>query len=181
MTAIRRDGGGSPFGDWIRNRPELDSIKQRLCVIDRDWWIHQYAAHTDRVGARAVDSIFVLEEKSFCADLSYAQRDTLFLVDQMLRATDFVKIRSYRRLRGPFGEKRIVRCFGVCRLRMIADRPDNSEWMAWNGINIDEMALIEILRFERDPQCPNKHLEYRRHHTPSAQQLHPSLFAIAPR
>lgn len=176
MTIIRRDGQDTPFGDWIRKHPALDSIRERLCVNDVDYWIHQYRAHHDQVGARCVDSIMCLEVKSFSRELSPSQRDTMVLIDQILRGCDFLQVRSYRRCRGPAGEKRIVRCFGIIPFRMSGSRPDNSEEMFWRGIRIDIKTLVELLRFERDPHLPSKKLEYRRHHLPSKVQDHPTLF-----
>jgi hypothetical protein len=179
MTAIRRDGVEAPFSDWIRNEPRLDSIKARLAVTDRDFWIHQYRAHHDRVGARAIDSIMLLEVKAFAADCPFAQRDTLTLVHQLLTGSDLRRARSYRRLDGPNFQRRVVRSFGVVQLRLSGDRPDRSEWMEWQGRRIDVEMLIELLTFQRDPHCPSKKLEYRRHHLPSVNQVHPTLFGEA--
>jgi hypothetical protein len=178
MTAIYRNGEESPFSKWIRNHPDLDSIKERLCVQDQDYWIHQYRAHHDRIGSRAVDSLMCLETKTFSAGIRFAQRDTLFLIDQLLR-TSRTGQRSYRRCRGPNGEVRIVRSFGVIPLCLSGSRPDDSEEILWNGRKINEPMLVELLRFERDPHCPSKQLEYRRHHLPSIVQLHPTLFEAA--
>lgn len=171
MTAVRRDGGDTPFGDWIRRHPALDSIKERLSIQDQDYWIHQYRAHHDCVGARAVDSIMLLELKTFGRHEPFAQRDTMVIVDQLLRFNNGKLFRSYRRVRGPYNEIRVVRCFGRICFSMSRDRPDNSDDMLWNGVRIDEAQLVELLRFERDPHFPAKRLEYRRHHTATVVQL----------
>jgi hypothetical protein len=172
MTSKRRDGNESPFSQWIRAHPGLDSITERLSVTDCDFWIHQYRAHHDKCGARAVDSIMLVELKTFCADVSYAQRDTFDLVHQLLRkscvAKDgkrrFVRLRSQR-----VGERRVVRCFGVHTLILESDRPDRSSIMYWDGRLINEDVLVELLVFARDPDYPMRFLSTdRRHHT-----LHP--------
>jgi len=179
MTAKRRDGDESPFSRWIRAHPDLDSIKERLSVSDCDYWIHQYRAHRDRVGSRAVDSIMLVELKTWCADVGYAQRDTLHLVHQLLRLSSVRPDgrRRHVRLNGPIaGERRIVRCFGVHTLRLSADRPDRSPLMFWDGRVIDERTLVELLSFVRDPDSPMKFLStQRRHHAPHpvmARQMH---------
>jgi hypothetical protein len=179
MTAIRRDGSDTPFSAWLRAHPALDSIKERLSVSDCDYWIHQYRAHRDRVGSRAVDSIMLVELKTFCADVGYAQRDTLHLVHQLLRHASVRPDGRRRTLRldgQKAGERRIVRCFGVHTLRISSDRPDRSSLMYWDGRVIDEQTLVEILSFLRDPDAPMRSLSTeRRHHAPHpvmSRQLH---------
>jgi hypothetical protein len=169
MTTEQRDGLGSPFSRWIRAHPQLDSIKQRLSVTDSDYWIHQYRAHSDRVGTRAIDQIMLVELKTFSADLPPSQRDTLHLVSQMLRSASMTSNgkRRYMRLSGTkCGERRIVRCFGVHTLRLSRDRPDNSTSILWDGKVIDEATLVLILQYNRDPDYPQRSISDRRHHTP---------------
>jgi len=176
MTIIRRDHRDTPFGRWIRNHPALDSIKERLSIHDQDYWIHQYRAHHDRIGARAVDSIMLIEAKTFGGDQSFAQRDTLNIIDRLLRFNGDKPFRSYRKVVIPCAEKRIVRCFGCITLIMSGDSPENSDEMLWRGIKINIELLVKLLRFEHDPHCPSRRLpEPRRHHLPSTIQEHPRL------
>ena len=168
MTTDRRDGLDTPFGDWIRRHPGLKSIQERLSVSDSDYWIHRYRAHTDKVGERAVDSIMLVELKTHLRDLPFAQRDTLVLVNQLLRMVS-VRPDGRRRhvtLKGSNpGERRRVRCFGVHVLQLSGDRPDRSEVILWDGKYLTEDFLVEVLRFERDPDYPMKTPDLRRHHT----------------
>ena len=176
MTAIRRDGNDTPFGDWIRAHPGLHSIRERLSIMDTDYWIHQYRAHSDRVGERKIDSIMCVELKTFQKDLPFAQRDTLRLISAMYRQvayTDDGKIKTMTLDMG--NEIRKVRMYGYFVLRLYADRPDTSLWIEWNGRQIDEETLVDVLRFKRDPRHLRKRSE-RRHHTPSLYQAHPDLF-----
>lgn len=176
MTTARRDGLDTPFGDWIRRHPGLASIQERLSVSDSDYWIHRYRAHTDKVGERAIDSIMLVELKTFMRDLPFAQRDTLALVNQLLR---MVSVRPDGRRRHVIlnglrpGERRKVRCFGVHTLQLSKDRPDNSDVILWDGKYLTEELLVEVLRFERDPDNPMKATpDLRRHHTsPRASNL----------
>src|SRR5690606_21636994 len=156
MTTRRRDGNDTPLSDWIRSHPELDSIKERLCVTDSDYWIHQYRAHRDRSPSRMVDNIMLVEAKEHMKEVEFAQRDTLFLVDQLLRRASVVNGRrrhvTLRSIRP--GEMRRVRCFGVHTLRLSNNRPDNSDVILWDHHRIDEQTLVELLRFFRDPDHP---------------------------
>lgn len=169
MTAVRRDSSEeTPFGKWIRNHPGLDSIRERLSITDSDYWIHQYRAHRDKVGSRAVDSIMLLEVKTHSRDLPMAQRDTLYLTNQLLRIAcqrsngrrKYIRVRSSR-----VGETRVVRCFGVHQLILSSSDPANSATILWDGRVITGDMLVETLRFDRDPDDPSKQLTYRRHHT----------------
>lgn len=177
MTIARRDNSEeTPFGRWIRNHPRLDSIKERLSIHDQDYWIHQYRAHHDRVGSRAIDSIMLLEAKTFGKNQSFAQRDTLSIVDRLLRYNGDKLFRSYRRVILSCGERRIVRCFGRIIFIMSGDEPNNSDEMLWQGIKINTELLVKLLRFEHDPHCPSRRLpEPRRHHLSSEIQRHPSF------
>ena len=167
MTTIRRDDGDTPFGDWIRRHPGLDSIRERLSITDSDYWIHRYRAHTDIVGSRAVDSIMLVEVKTNLRDIPFAQRDTLQLVDQLLRQVCYRKDgrRRYVTLKGSPGETRRVRCYGVHLLQLSSTRPDNSETILWDRQFLTEDLLVEVLRCDRDPDHPMLITELRRHHT----------------
>jgi hypothetical protein len=179
MTAIRRDGNDTPFGDWIRAHPGLHSIRERLSIMDTDYWIHQYRAHSDKVGDRLIDSIMCVELKTFQNDLPFAQRDTLRLISAMYRQVAYTKDGKIRTMRLDMGnEIRIVRMYGYFVLRLHADRPDTSAWIEWNGRQIDEDTLVDLLRFRRDPRTLNERSE-RRHHAPSLRQSHPDLFRLS--
>jgi hypothetical protein len=168
VTILRRDDGDTPFGDWIRRHPGLDSIRERLCVTDSDYWIHRYRAHADRIGWRAVDLIMLVEVKTWARGVPFAQRDTLSLVHELLRRAGkrpdsrrgFVKVEGVPRP----GEVRHVRCYGVHVLQLSGARPDNSESILWDGKVLNEDLLVQVLRFDRDPDSPMKGERLRRHH-----------------
>lgn len=178
MTAPRRDGNESAFSDWIRRNPELDSIKERLSVHDTDYWIHQHRAHTDKIGERKIDSIFLLELKTYCAEMRIAQRDTIQLISAMYRKLNYTKDGKCKTVRLDMGnEIRIVRMYGYFVLRLSGDRPDMSQMIEWNGRQIDEATLTEILNFSRDPRSLRLRCE-RRHHSKSVRQIYPDLFSV---
>lgn len=170
MTADRRDGKDTPFGDWLRRKPELDSKRFRLSAIDSDMWVHQYVPRHERgrTEKQLMDAIMLVEIKTFSAKVRYAQSDTLWLVDEAMRKSTIRKDGRRRVLRlvdrdtrGP----RFVKVFGVHLLELSTDRPDTSDVMVWdNRIEIDEDQLVRLLRFELDPDRPTRDLDTRRHH-----------------
>lgn len=170
MTTIRRrPETDTPFGSWIRNHPQLDSIRERLSVTDSDWWIHQYRARTAKAGSKMLDNVMLVEVKTHEADVRFAQRDTLFLVNQMLRKSSVVNgRRRYVKCVSPtVGETRYVRLFGVHVLTFSGNTPVDSDRIVWDSTVIDEQILVELLCFKRDPDSPLRQLDTRLHHRPS--------------
>lgn len=176
MTTIRRDGNESPFSAWVREHPELDSICNRLSVTDSDLWCHRFSERNERRRQAsadirdALDSVMLVEVKTFSADESYAQRDTLTVVDALLRMACSDK--NGKRISVTIRDGRLrnrtdrrIRCFGVHLLQLSNDRPDNSERILWDRRHfLREEHLVELLRFERDPDSPMRKLDTRRHH-----------------
>lgn len=185
MTIVRRDGQGTPFGDWLRAQPGLDSNEFQLSVTDTDFWSHRFSVKDGhRPVARRIDHIMMVEIKTFHRDLDFAQRDTLSVIDQLLRRGTIqngrrrpIKIPETRP--GRPGCFRQVRCFGVHTLVMSGSRPDESDTVIWDGkFEVSEVELVEILRFDRDPDAPKRYLDTRRHHRPPLRERHPSMFAV---
>lgn len=175
MTTPRRDGGDSPFSAWIRNEPRLDSIKERLCVVDCDYWIHQYVPRQDRWSAQMLDQIMLVELKPFQSRLSYAQRDTMRLVSACIQQVFYKKDGRVRTLRVKDGaETRRVQCFGTFLLTLEHGRPDTGGWIAWHGRKVSLDELIEILSFKRDPRTLRAR-DNRRHHAPPPAQRFPEF------
>lgn len=174
MTALRRDSMDSPFNDWIRNQAQLDSVEFQISVTDSDLWVHRYSERKERGRQDATDvrkiqdHIMLIEVKSFCKKVPFAQRDTLNVIDGILRKATVVnnrrkaiKIADHRRP----GESRYVRWLGVHILELENDRPDNSHTIIWDHkVHLSEQRLIEILRFDYDPDYPSKVMDTRRHH-----------------
>lgn len=161
MTTGYRNGFEGPFEDWLRKKKELDSVVQRLSISNSDFWIHQYRSHHDRVGDRTVDNIMLVEVKTEGADIPFAQRDTLILVNQLLRRSSDNR---YKILKDMKGGRRLVQCFGVHLLQLSSDRPDNSAVIRWDRTVVDEDTLVRVIRFELNPYTLEPRSE-RRHHT----------------
>lgn len=175
MTTARRDGNETPFSEWIRAEARLDSIRERLYVTDADYWIYQYRAHRDRVGERMIDSVMLVELKTFSAGLPWNQRDTLKLVNEGFRKAFRNSTGRLKDVRMVFGsEVRVVHFHGAFLLRLSGDRPDKSETIEWHGRRVDLDKLVDILRFAVDPLTLRPR-SLRRHHLPSECQAHPQL------
>lgn len=160
-----------------------DQANRKIARIDPDWHLRNHDKSADAgkardkaadlVGARHVDNILLLELKTNGRDVPFAQRDTLWLIDQLRR--QLCKgpggRRSHVVCKGPRGEPRRVRWFGVHVLVLSGTSPSNSAEMFWNGQRIDESTLVEVLRFDRDPDAITRQLDYRRHHRPAQSSM----------
>lgn len=170
MTATRRDPSHeTPFGQWLKSEDDLDSIDWQLSITDADFWVHRYSVPDGARGTRAVDHLMLVEVKTFNAVPAFAQKDTLSLIEGMMRQLSvrrgrrrIVRMRDTRPRRQ--GKTRAVRLMGVHYLTLSGSRPDNSTSIKWDNKPIDIAHLKELLRFERDPDHPQFMLDTRRHH-----------------
>ena len=186
MTADRRDSAGTPFGAWLREHPDLDARTNDLSATDCDMWIHKYRLRDEESKSRAaIDHLMLVEVKCFNANLPYAQSDTLNVVDLLLRHATVQNgrrrpIKIDDRRTGRAGATRQVRWLGAHVLQLSADRPDNSDAIRWDGKHaLNEQTLVEILRFNRDPDHHSQPLNTRRHHRRPSRENHPVLFTEA--
>lgn len=173
MTAVRRDSMDSPFNAWIREQAQLDSVEFKISVTDSDLWVHRYSERNEKRRRDASDvrqlqdHIMLVEVKAFCKKVPFAQRDTLNVIDSILRKATVVNNRR-RSIQIPDhrrpGSNRYVRWMGVHVLELENDRPDNSGLILWDNKVLSEQRLIEILRFDYDPDYPNRAMDTRRHH-----------------
>lgn len=177
MTISRRDKSlETPFSAWVREHPELESKGNRLSITDSDLWCHRFSLRDERRRGEAsdirdaVDHIMLVEIKTFFGEQRYAQRDTLAVIDALLRKACTLKTGRRKPVfikdnRLESRRQRMVRCFGVHLLELSGSRPDDSDEMLWDKRHfILEDHLIELLRFERDPDSPMRMLDTRRHH-----------------
>jgi hypothetical protein len=168
MTSRQRNGiAQNPFYAWMRAHADLDSNQFQLSAQDNDFWMHRFSIRNEKHRRKAlIEHLQLIELKCFGADMSFAQRDTLNVVDLLLRkATDRRRgIEIADRRPRYAGCKRLVKWLGVHLVQLSGDQPDNSSRIRWDGKSIDRKTLIELLRFDRDPDHPDKFLDTRRHH-----------------
>jgi len=184
MTIIQKDGEPTtPFNAWIRDVPGLDSREYSISLTDTDIWVHRFSPRVERNnGTRPLlDHIGLVEVKTHSARVPYAQRDTLDVIDKILRYATTkngrrrpIKILDSRA--GRPGCFRQVRWLGVHVIQLSNNRPDNSTIITWDGkIEIDEATLVRLLRFDLDPDYPKRELDTRRHHRRPARETHPDM------
>jgi hypothetical protein len=150
--------------------------------------VHKFSVRDERDQSeitRIVDQIMLIEVKTFGAIEPFAQNDTHRVVDAILRKATVTNQQRRRVIvipdtrPGRIRAKRHVRWFGVHLLQLSSDRPDTSDRIIWDGRwSLKLATLIEVIRFDRDPDNPRKLLDTRRHHRRPTREHHPDLFAV---
>ena len=169
MTTARRDPNGqTPFGSWVQAHPDLDSIRHSLTITDADMMFHKYKTYTDSIGTREIQLQMWVEVKSFNAQLTKSQHETLFDHHQALNTKSQTVMR-----RSTNGKNRQVWHFGVCILQMEGQIPEDNK-TRWGVFRCDGSirwypcsavhGIVEVLRFDRRPDNPKQMLSIRRHH-----------------
>lgn len=156
------------FSAWTRTRPELDSIKQGLAIIDIDYIIHKYKTYR----GREFQCVMFVEVKTHGAAIPDWQADTLFTVNQVLRnRTNTPTKKSKKQCDGTIKTaysliaKRVMtlKVFGYHALVFSQLGPKDSEWMTWDKKIISEEQLIGLLNFDLDPDTLRP-MDLRSHH-----------------
>ena len=168
------------FGRWIRNNPELDSSKG-YAVTDQDYWIHAYKTE----GSREFQCLMLVEIKTMGRNLSNAQRDTLLIVDQLMRNRKQTPTTGEIRRQAGSGLARVhshylgrevnLKALGMHVLTFSGLGPDDSSRITWDKKEITTETLTKILRFDLDPDTLNK-LCLRNHHRTAHTQNLPLQF-----
>ena len=168
MTRDRLYGSDTPFGQWLRQQPDLDSHQEGLVISDSDWMFQKYRMNiVDNVGTRELQFLMMVEVKTRCGEPSSSQQETLFFYHQMLNRKTMLR----RINRSPV----MVWSFGVFVLSLEGEEPEASHRMRWGVFQSDGSlqyfctnsieTIKEVLRFDRRPSEPQKELELRRHHS----------------
>jgi hypothetical protein len=162
------------FGRWIRNNPDLDSAKG-YCVTDQDYWIHRFKVN----GSRGFQCIMLVEVKTMGAELSDAQKDTIWIIDQITRNRRVTPTKKGRAQSGsgPSKVRSIVargdvelRAFGAHILTFSSLGPDDSDLILWDGKPIETKTLTSLLRFDLDPDTLRR-IDLRNHHQTHENKL----------
>lgn len=167
----------SDFERWMRNCKDLDSKSEGIVRFDLDILLHKYKNMQDGKGDRTIQCMMFVEVKTHMAEPSDSQRDTLSLLNNVMRNRMKNMHKMPRKQMG--GQPRKVYSqqrksevalflFGGHLLRIDGTSPSNSTKMIWDSSKIDSAQLIELLRFERDPDNPSKMLDIRRRSAPFA-------------
>ena len=158
------------FGRWMRHEPALDSREGIVC-FDCDILLHRYQIAIDKGKSREIQCLMFVEVKTFNADMSPSQRDTMTLFSQVLK-----NLRSDRRGRKAGDHKTMalafswllgrsvrLRMFGGHLLQLSGADPLTSDTMKWDHKPITRDQLVALLRFELDPHSLQP-IDWRRHH-----------------
>jgi hypothetical protein len=148
------------LGRWIRESKKLDS-RNGFTVYDVDYIVHKFHEQS----SREYQLIMLVEVKTRNSELQAAQRDTLYILNQIIenrvpnRHTGQKSHNNkHRQSRGPlkvwsaFSRRMVnVRSFGVYTLRFSGTGPLDSETIHWNKRLIDLETLEKLLAFEIEP------------------------------
>jgi len=168
----------SEFEEWFRNHPQLDSAKSGVVRFDLDILLHRYKVLNDAKGSRDVQFMMFIEVKTFMAKSTESQRDTLSILNQILRnrrsninSTGRRQvIRQPNKARSKLLKRDItIKMYGGHLLQMDGTTPENSSLMLWDYDPIDPQMLIELFLFERDPDRIHLMMDHRRRSLPFKQ------------
>jgi len=168
----------SEFGRWMRHHPQLESMDGIVC-FDLDILMHRYKHITDGKGDRSIQCVMFIEIKSEMTPPTASQRDTLYMIDQVMRnrrktvnSTPRAQAQRFdgtdpRHLTKVWSAmlKRDVtlQMYGGHLLQLDHTSPANSKQMVWDKKHdITHDQLIGLLRFEIDPDDPSRTLDHRR-------------------
>ncbi len=153
MTAISRNGNQkSQFGAWMRTIPQLDSRQAGISLVDIDWCLHRFIIHDPTSGQKTklVQNMMMIEEKTFSADCSYSQSDTLKILSQILKPSrDHLPVRCDAFNKD--GQKVKVLWWGYHLLQFSQGGPLDSDFILWDRKAVSTEDLIAILRFDISP------------------------------
>jgi len=144
---------------WIRNHDQLDS-KNGIVRFDVDILLHRFKTFQDNKGVRDIEFMMFIEVKTFNADLTLSQRDTLGILNQFLRnRCQNMHSEPRRQITGQppkvysrAKQKEIpIRMLGGHLLQLSGSNPDDGDCMYWDYRQIDKEMLVDLMLFNRDP------------------------------
>lgn len=157
------------FGRWLRNRPDLDSVRDGISIMDNDFTVHQYRTEL----GRTFQCLMMIEIKTRGAIMSSAQRDTAGMLDQLIRNRRQTPTSIPRRQAGNglakvfstfLRREVIVKSFGFHSLTFSDLGPDDSQDILWDRRHhITPDQLAQLIRFDLDPDTLRP-TDWRRHH-----------------
>lgn len=159
------------FERWIRLNPLLDSVRFGLVRFDLDILLHRYKTLVDGKGTRDIQCMMFVEVKTHMAVPSSSQMDTLSILNQVLRnrrpnihSTPRRQTRGQlRRVWSKFLKRETtIKLYGGHLLQIDGTSPENSSSLLWDYAPITIEMLLELLRFERDPDRIENTLDHRR-------------------
>jgi len=173
------------FERWMRNEPQLDSRDVGIVRFDCDVLLHRYKRTEDKKSSRDLQCLMFVEVKTFSADVTLPQKDTLSLMAQVLRNRRQNKhhakrgrhVADHNPLALAFswllGRSVRLRMFGGHLLQLSGADPVSSTALLWDHKSITVDQLLGLLRFDLDPDSL-RDMDWRRRY--SAFDQRPPLF-----
>ena len=173
----RGDDEEKPWKAWLRGNRSLDSIQEGLTVTDSDMWVHKYGHRKTRyIGLdRDVQYLMLVEVKANGEGLPGSQRDTLIIVNDLLRTVIWQKHRdaagrladghpqNARTVWSWWNKRKVqVHCYGVHVLWFDGPTPVDSDVIKWDSRRITVEQLEQLFRYELHPDSLRE-LEHRHH------------------
>lgn len=160
----------------MRNEPSLDSVQEGIVRFDIDILLHRYMFKEDKKGTREIQCMMFIEVKTFDAELTAAQQETLGILSQVIRNRRRNRHRDKRGLhatdhvaparvlsRSKYHRRSVaLRMFGGHLLQLSGTTPDDSDRIRWDYKKITVETLKGLLRFDLDPDKPSKRMDWRR-------------------
>ena len=160
MTRPRAIGEDTPFGRWVRQQKELDSLSCGLSLTDVDMIFQKYRSYVDGIGDRTVKLMMQVEVKTFEGKPNRSQTSNLFLTHQLLRRM----CKLYDTFDGKSKELKDIWHFGYFVLSLEKDEPSDDTKMWWGIFNdrgelqyrrcTTTNSLRRLLCFELRPDKP---------------------------
>lgn len=166
------------FSRWYRSHRgagRILSSAEGNNVCDLDYIIHRSSIRDARgIKDKTVQYLMILEVKTHNSEVTESQRDTLWILDQLLITQErpskcrnngrFTGVHNVRNVYSTFNGKRIqIICYGVHRLKMSGTCPASSARMYWDNKLIDIRTLETVLSFELNPYTlmPMQHRQHK--------------------
>lgn len=159
------------FERWMRSNGELDSRRAGIVRFDLDILLHKYLHLVDGKGTRDIQCIMFIEVKTFMAVPSQSQVDTLSMLNQVLRnrrknihsnPRPQVEQQVTHAVSKIMNRKVRLKLYGGHLLQLDGSCPETSSLILWDNKTISKPDLIELMRFERDPDRPHLKIDHRR-------------------
>jgi len=162
------------FGRWLRNCEELKSEYGHVFYdVDLSPALHLAHTYKTKKYGKELQFLMFVEVKTFGAEPEPAQRDSLIIIDQIMRnrkktinkKKNFIQVyptinkvwstRSHKWVR--------ARLFGFHLLQFSDAGPEDSDKILWDRKKISIDQLVKLLKFELDPDSLRP-LDLRIHH-----------------
>jgi len=163
------------FERWMRSNKQLDSQNAGIVRFDLDILLHKYKQCIDGKSTRDIQCMMFVEVKTFMAVPSQAQIDTLSILSDVMRNRKTNINSKHRRQVGGqirkaksklLGKEVTIKLYGGHLLQLDGTSPENSSVLMWDYKPIDSLMLMQLLRFDRDPDRIEIMIDHRRRANP---------------